>query len=123
MTIQIKQVVDEIREEIEERLPPRQTSPQSPNQDGGQQQQQQLMVLLNKQATKFENELNKTNAKLDRLTELMTLMLGGRDKVSTLLNKSGAGRDDGTPSDTNRTLPSIFDLKPNLFHEKRPTTK
>ena len=78
--------------------------------------------MLHKQATKFENELTKTNAKLDRLTELTTLMLGGRDKVSSLLDKSGGSNE--TPSaDLNRTLPSIFDLKPNLFHEKRPTTK
>ena len=67
--------------------------------------------MLHKQATKFENELTKTNAKLDRLTELMTLMLGGRDKVSSLLDKSGGSNE--TPSAdsvsyTHLTLPTIL---------------
>ena len=118
VTIQIKQVVDEIREEIEERLPSSQF-PKS-KKDGGQ---SELIALLNEQAFKFESELSNTNAKLDRLTELMTLVLGGREKVSLLLNKGGNKGGDNEAGSENRTLPSIFDLKPNLFHEKRPTTK
>ena len=123
MTIQIKQVVDEILEELEERLPP---SSQKSSQSSGvgnnnsTQTTNEMRSLLNEQAIRFESELRNTNDKLDRLTDIMTVMLGGREKISALLSEQGVSNTSLSSRGGNQTLPSIFELKPNLFrHEKK----
>ena len=115
VTIQIKQVVDEIREEIEEKLPSVETINQVQSQ--GLQKFDEMSVQFNQQAIKYEQEIKTMNAKIDRLTDLVTLMLGGRDKAATLLRESNEGG-----SETRQKLPSIFDLKPGRF-QKTPRDK
>jgi len=111
VTIQIKQVVDEIREEIEEKLPSAETINQMQSQ--GLQKFDEMSVQFNQQALKYEQEIKTMNTKIDRLTDLVTLMLGGSDKAAALWRESKKG---GT-AESRRKLPSIFDLKPGRFQQ------
>jgi len=129
VTIQIKQVVDEILEELEQKLPEPQTGAASAAYNQPTESLPQIdefLVHFKQQATKYETEMRAMNQKLDRLTNMVTLLVGDNKRLAHLLNKSDidgkhadgdANLKTSADNEPMQRLPSIYDLKPSMFND------
>ena len=113
MTIQIKEVVDEIQETLTENL----THKSSSNdviQNASINNRQKLSEKIENAIHEQKYELMTMNQKIDDLSKLVQSLIQSKqlDEENTNSNQS----NESVTEETRRTtLPSIYELKPNIF--------
>lgn len=110
MTIQIKEVVDEIKENLDERWSAMEGSNNCGNNNNntgssvssGDEFNERLKEAL----SKHEKDMKSMHNKIDELTNLVQYLVN-KDEITDQAEVDGANKFT--------TLPSIFDLKPEMF--------
>lgn len=114
VTIQIKEVVDEIKEDLElQKIEQHQANNNNNTlSSNAEQKLNEFYTQFNTQAKKYEEDIKLLHNKIDNLTVLVSRTLPVSHRIS---KKEFETSND--PISHFEKLPSIYDLKPNMFSQ------